>query len=61
MDINHDKGQDEEVKELYKEAEVKNRKKDRRETADNDMDDLENEEDQLVNEIDSFLIDDEDI
>ena len=61
MDIHHDKGQDEEVKESYNGAEVKKRKKDRRETADNDMDDLENEEDQLVNEIDSFLIDDDDI
>ena len=27
----------------------------------NSMDDLENEEDQLVNEIDSFLIEDDDI
>ena len=29
--------------------------------AESDMDDLENEEDQLVNEIDTFLIDDDEL
>ena len=29
--------------------------------AESDIDDLENEEDQLVNEIDSFLIDDDEL
>jgi hypothetical protein len=29
--------------------------------AESDLDDLENEEDQLVNEIDTFLIDDDEL
>lgn len=59
MTQNHDNT--EEVKESYKGSDGKKRKKQARETVDNGMDDLENEEDQLVNEIDSFLIEDDDI
>ena len=51
----------EEVKESYKDK--KKRSQGARNSTNNpgSMDDLDNDEDQLVNEIDSFLIEDDDI
>lgn len=57
----HPEKEEEEVKESYQANLKKQKKKVRTAEPENSIDDLENEEDQLVNEIDSFLIDDDEL